>query len=91
MNAAIQSARLVAILALLCVAAAIATPKDRIPLALRGLAKLLNAVPSPSRRQALAGDPRYHASRRDGDGTVSDRKRGLAFALVLLAILLALI
>ena len=87
----LQIARLVAVLALLGLAAAIATPKGRLPLALRGLAKMLNAVPSPSRRQALAGDPRYHASRRDGDGTVSVGKRALAFALVLLAILLALV
>ena len=87
----LQIARLVAVVALLCVAAAIATPKDRIPLALRGLAKLLNVVPSPSRRQALAGDPRYHASRRGGDGTVTPLKRLLAFTLVILAILLALI
>ena len=91
MNASIQIARLVAVLALLCVAAAIVTPKGRLPLALRGLAKMLNAVPSPSRRQALPGDPRYHTSRRDGDGTVSAGKRILAFILVLLAILLALI
>ena len=87
----LQIARLVAVVALLCVAAAIATPKDRIPLALRGLAKMVNAVPSPSRRQALAGDPRYHASRRDGDGTVSGRKRAVAFALVVFAVFLALI
>ena len=91
MNTALQIARLVAVLALIGVAAAIATPKGRLPLALRGLAKMVNAVPSPSRRQALAGDPRHHASRRDGDGTVSGGKRGLAFLLVLLAILLALI
>ena len=43
MNAALQIARLVAVLALVCVAAAIATPKGRLPLALRGLAKMVNA------------------------------------------------
>ena len=91
MNTALQIARLVAVLALIGVAAAIATPKGRRPLALRGLAKMVNAVPSSSRRQALAGDPRHHARRRDGDGTVSGGKPGLAFLLVLLAILLALI
>ena len=37
---ALQIARLVAVLALLCVAAALATPKGRLPLALRGVAKL---------------------------------------------------
>ena len=90
-SAAFQIARICVVIALVCIAAAIATPKGRLPLALRGLAKMLNAVPSPSRRQALAGDPCYHASRRDGDGTVSAGKRALAFTLVILAILLALI
>ena len=37
---ALQIARLIAVVALLCVAAAIATPKGRLPLALRGVAKL---------------------------------------------------
>ena len=36
----LQIVRLVAVLALLCVAAALATPKGRLPLALRGVAKL---------------------------------------------------
>ena len=36
----LQIARLVAVLALLCVAAAIATPKGRLPLALRGVARI---------------------------------------------------
>ena len=37
---AFQFVRIVAVLALVCVAAALATPKGRLPLALRGLAKL---------------------------------------------------
>ena len=37
---AFQIVRLVAVVALLCVAAAIATPRGRLPLALRGVAKL---------------------------------------------------
>ena len=90
-TAVLQIVRICLVIALVCVAAALATPKGRLPLALRGLAKMVNAVPSSSRRQALAGDPRHHASRRNGDGTVSGGKRGLAFLLVLLAILLALI
>lgn len=36
----LQIARLIAVLALLCVAAALATPQGRLPLALRGVAKL---------------------------------------------------
>ena len=90
-TAVLQIVRICLVIALVCVAAALATPKGRLPLALRGLAKMVNAVSSSSQRQALAGDPRHHASRRDGDGTVSGGKRGLAFLLVLLAILLALI
>ena len=67
----LQIARLVAVLALLCVAAAIATPKGRLPLALRGVAKLFR----------ISGE----------EQTVPAWKRLLAFVLVLLAILLALI
>ena len=71
MSATFQIARLVAVLALLCVAAAIATPKGRLPLALRGVAKLFR----------ISGE----------EQTVTAWKRLLAFALVLLAVLLALI
>ena len=67
----LQIARLVAVLALLCAAAAIATPKGRLPLALRGVAKLFR----------ISGE----------EQTVPAWKRLLAFVLVLLAILLALI
>ena len=67
----LQMARLVAVVALLCVAAAIATPKGRLPLALRGVAKLFR----------ISSEER----------TVPVWKRLLAFVLVLLAILLALI
>ena len=76
----LQIARLVAVVALLCVAAAIATPKGRLPLALRGLAKLLAHDRGPS----IAVD----CSRQQ---SVSGGKRTLAFGLVLLAILLALV
>ena len=76
---AFQLARICAVLALVCVAAALATPKDRLPLALRGLAKLLRndqfSEPHPS---SLVPRPSFF-------------KRLLAFVLVLLAILLALI
>ena len=40
MAVALQIARMVAVIAMLGVAAAIATPKGRLPLALRGVAKL---------------------------------------------------
>ena len=78
MNAALQIARLVAVLALVCVAAAIATPKGRLPLALRGLAKVLG----DGRAGSTTPPRRFHRNRPT---------RLLAFVLVLLAILLALI
>ena len=82
MNTALQIARLVSILALLCIAAAIATPKGRLPLALRGLAKLLARDRGQARSTAVDG---YRVQ------SVSAGKRALAFTLVILAILIALI
>ena len=89
----LQVARLVAVLALLGVAAAMATPKGRLPLALRGLAKMLNAVPDASRvAGAVQSDAPSLATRRGRRGYgVSPVKRVLAFALVVLAVILALI
>ena len=78
MNVALQIARLVAVLALVCVAAAIATPKGRLPLALRGLAKMVRGCEGEKARNPQSSHP-------------SAAKRLLAFLLVLLAILLALI
>ena len=78
----VEIARLVAVIALVCGAAALATPRGRLPLALRGLAKLLRrdagTVPSASPRTG-AGQP------------VSPAKRLLAFVLVLVAAVLALV
>ena len=107
MNAALQIARLVAVLALLCAAAAIATPKGRLPLALRGLAKILNTVPDASRVAGVGqSDAPSHATRRGRTPPsgpfgrlrrgicgygVSPARRLFAFTLVLLAIILALI
>ena len=77
---AVQIVRLAAVIGLLAVAAAIATPRGRVPLALRGLAKMLahdrgqSTVVECSRRQSVSGG-----------------RRALAFTLVLIAILLALI
>lgn len=77
MNTAIQIARLVVVLALLCVAAAIATPKGRLPLAFRGLAKML-------RKDGIQ-------TSEHSDIPVSPARRLLAFLFVLLSALLALI
>ena len=81
-STAFQFVRIVAVLALVCVAAALATPKGRLPLALRGLAKLL--ARDRGRAQSTAVDG-YRAQ------SVSAGKRALAFTLVILAILIALI
>ena len=78
----LQVARLVAVVALLCVAAAIATPKGRLPLALRGVAKLLARDRGQTQSTAVE-DCRLQS--------VSAVKRTLAFLLVVLAVILALI
>lgn len=67
--------RVIAVVALLCVAAAICTPKGRLPLVLRGLKKTLGTKPSAS----------------DGGERVSAGRRVLSFVILLLAIVLALI
>ena len=76
----IEIARLVAVMALVCVAAAIATPKGRVPLALRGVLRILR------KDRALSG-----AAQDEKPQPVSLAKRFLAFALVLAAAVLALI
>ena len=82
----LQMARLVAVVALLCVAAAIATPKGRLPLALRGLAKMLGSSGVPGSRGPEVKQPFNPGTLQPSAG-----KRFLAFALVILAIILALI
>ena len=77
----IEILRIVAVMALVCVAAALATPKGRLPLTLRGLTKLL----ARDRGQPSTA---VECSREQA---VSAGKRLFAFLLVILAILLALI
>ena len=90
---AFQIARICVVVALVCVASALATPKGRLPLALRGLAKMLNAVPdAPRVAGAVQSDAPSFATRRGRRGYgVSPVKRVLAFALVVFAVILALI
>lgn len=76
---ALQIIRLVLIIALLGAAAAIATPKGRLPLALRGLQKIMRKD-----RDVASADP------RDRGEAVSAGRKTLAFVLVLAAILLAM-
>ena len=72
----LQVAKVAAVIALLCVAAAIATPPGRLPLALRGLHRIM-------RRDAGA------AAGSDCAGRVSSVRRTVAFILVVLAAFLA--
>ena len=76
----VEIARLVAVMALVCVAAALATPKGRVPLALRGVLRILR------KDRALSG-----AAPDEERRPVSLAKRLLAFGLVLAAAVLALI
>ena len=82
----LQVARLVAVVALLCVAAAIATPKGRLPLALRGLAKMLRSCDVEKLRSCDTSQPLNLSTSQPSAG-----KRALAFVLVVLAVILALI
>ena len=83
---AFQLARICAVLALVCVAAALATPKGRLPLALRGLAKLMGRCEGEKVRRDKGPHPLTLSPSHPSAG-----KRTLAFLLVFLAILLALI
>ena len=76
----VEIVRLVAVMALVCVAAALATPKGRVPLALRGVLRILR------KDRALSG-----AAQDEKPQPVSRAKRLLAFVLVLAAAVLALI
>ena len=79
MFVALQILRLLAILALLAVAGALATPKDRLPIALRGLTKLLA-------RDGQATGPQSAPAVRPSLG-----KRLIAAVLVFFAVLLAVL
>ena len=67
--------RVIAVVALLCAAAAVCTPRGRLPLVLRGLKRTLDAKPSAADR---------------GENVASWRK-ALAFLLLLAAVAVALV
>ncbi|MBO7482921.1 MAG: hypothetical protein J6U17_03440 [Kiritimatiellae bacterium] len=75
---ALQAARVAAVIVLLCAAAAIATPPGRLPLALRGLHRIM--------RRDAGSAPGADASAR-----VSPGRRLAAFLLVVLAALAAMV
>ena len=72
----LQGLRVAAVIALLCVSAALATPPGRLPLALRGLKKIMR------KDQGLAPD-------RSTEATVSPRRRFFAFLVALIAVAVA--
>ena len=72
----LQGLRIATVIALLCVSAALATPPGRLPLALRGIKKIMR------KDLGLAPDATTNA-------TVSPRRRFLAFLVALLAVAVA--
>ena len=76
MVTALQIARVVAVIALLCFASALAAPPNRLPLALRGLRRILR------KDMGAVGDVEEKAS---------PMRRAIAFLLVLVAVALTLI
>ena len=80
MSAALEIGRLVVVVALLCAAGALATPKGRLPLALRGVLKTL-------RRDGAA----VSADAPPGADRVPLAKRLLSLVLILFALLLVLV
>ena len=83
-----QIVRVVAIVILLGVAAALATPKGRLPLALRGLYRLLRRDLASDSAQVGSGSDQAAS---DSVGIQPAWKRLLAFSIVLIAIGLCLI
>lgn len=67
--------RVIAVVVLLCAAAAVCTPRGRLPLVLRGLKRTLDAKPSAA----------------DRGERVSSGRRLLAFVLLLAAVAVALV
>jgi len=72
----LQGLRVAAVIALLCVSAALAAPPGRLPLALRGIKKIMR------KDQGLSPD-------KSTDATVSPRRRFFAFLVALLAVAVA--
>ena len=76
----IEIVRLVAVMALVCVAAALTTPRGRVPLALRGVLRILR------KDRALSG-----AAPDEKPQPASTGRRLLGALLLLLALALALV
>lgn len=73
----IQLIKVIAVIALLCIAAAVATPKGRLPLALRGLYRIMKRDRGEGAAQGAERVPSW--------------RKLLAFILVLVAVVVALV
>lgn len=79
-----QLVRVILVILLVVAAAVLSTPKGRLPLAVRGLAKILRKDQNPSLNSS-------DSTRNTHEATVPAWKRTLAFVLVLIAACLAMI
>lgn len=80
MTALVWIAKIVLVVALLGVAAAVATPRGRLPLALRGVKRMMRQD-----RGETGADPADRGER------VSGKKRFFAFLLVIIAIIVTIV
>ncbi len=85
-NVLLWIGRIIAVVALLCFAAALATPPGRLPLALRGLQKMLRKDQS-----AAGGEASLRNQQKKDQPSLSPARRIAALLLVLLAAVLAMI
>ena len=85
-NVLLWIGRIIAVVTLLCFAAALATPPGRLPLALRGLQKMLRKDQSAAGGEASSPPQQKHAQ-----PSLSPARRFAALLLVLLAAVLAMI
>ena len=85
-NVLLWIGRIIAVVALLCFAAALATPPGRLPLAFRGLQKMLRKDQS-----AAGGEASSPPLQKNAQPSLSPARRIAALLLVLLAAVLAMI
>ena len=85
-NVLLWIGRIIAVVALLCFAAALATPPGRLPLAPRGLQQMLRKDQS-----AAGGEASSPPQQKNAQPSLSPARRIAALLLVLLAAVLAMI
>ena len=85
-NVLLWIGRIIAVVTLLCFAAALATPPGRLPLALRSLPKML-----PKDQSAAGGEASLPPHQKNAQPSLSPARRIAALLLVLLAAVLAMV